>query len=447
MYFTNFGGGQNALYTYLTAILIRICGTYNSVIIRLPALILSIIEVIICYKLAREFTGKKTSLLFMLMVTLAPWHIMKSRWGLESYLLSPLFAFSIYALVKAVKKKSLFIYFIAGALFGLTLYTYALSYIVVPVFLLLMLIYLIKNKQIKISQIIVFTIPLAILAMPLVMLLLVQRGIMEPIYSWITIPKLLENRTGEIRILNPREILDNLERSFIIDGLLYNRVAGIGPIGFIGLFTAVIGLIDIIRNRKNQEKFSLNVIMIFAFISNFILILFVKDMNINKANGIYISVIYFGAIGIKYLYKQSKILLTLTIIMYMMTLGIFIYKYYFSEADVVANLFDYDSLELMEYINNNDKYADKKIHTSAVNFIYGLYSKPISPKEFSESKVIYQGYLTGIIGYSKITSMITFDDLNEDDIYIVDYEIDARKIESKGFQRENFGKYRILYKD
>ena len=43
--------------------------------------------------------------------------------------------------------------------------------------------------------------------------------------------------------------------------------------------------------------------------------------------------------------------------------------------------------------------------------------------------------------------MITFDDLNEDDIYIVDYEIDARKIESKGFQRENFGKYIILYKD
>ena len=208
------------------------------------------------------------------------------------------------------------------------------------------------------------------------------------------------------------------------------------------MFTAVIGLTDIIRNRKNQEKFSLNVIMIFAFISNFILILFVEDMNINKANGIYISVIYFGAIGIKYLYKQSKILLTLTIIMYMMTLGIFIYKYYFSEADVVANLFDYDSLELMEYVN--DKYADKKIHTSAVNFIYGLYSKPISPKEFSESKVIYQGYLTGIIGYSKITSMITFDDLNEDDIYIVDYEIDARKIESKGFQRENFGKKRYV---
>ena len=80
MYFTNFGGGQNALYTYLTAILIRICSTYNSVIIRLPALILSIIEVIICYKLAREFTGKKTSLLFMLMITLAPWHTIKSRW-------------------------------------------------------------------------------------------------------------------------------------------------------------------------------------------------------------------------------------------------------------------------------------------------------------------------------------------------------------------------------
>ena len=154
VYFINFGGGQNALYTYLTAIVIKIVGFYNETIIRIPALILSVIEVIMAYFLVKEFKGKKQGLFFMFLVTIMPWHIMKSRWGLESYLLSPMFLFSIYSLVKAVKSGKLWTYALSGLIFGITLYTYALSYIIIPVFLILTLIYLLIKKKVKLKYLV-----------------------------------------------------------------------------------------------------------------------------------------------------------------------------------------------------------------------------------------------------------------------------------------------------
>ena len=45
VYFINYGGGQSALYTYLSAILIKICG-FSLTVVRLPALIFSILYMI-----------------------------------------------------------------------------------------------------------------------------------------------------------------------------------------------------------------------------------------------------------------------------------------------------------------------------------------------------------------------------------------------------------------
>ena len=148
------------------------------IIIRIPALILSMIEVVVCYLLVKEFKSKKMALLFMLMVTISPWHIMKSRWALDCNLFSPMQLISVYALIKAIKaedKKTLK-YVIAGLLFGVTLYSYAISYIAIPIFLLIMLSYSIKKKLVKTKEIIVFTIPLIIFAIPLILVQMVQKG-------------------------------------------------------------------------------------------------------------------------------------------------------------------------------------------------------------------------------------------------------------------------------
>ena len=47
VYLINFGGGQSALYAYLTAIIVRITGMLNAFIIRLPAVLLSLISLVL----------------------------------------------------------------------------------------------------------------------------------------------------------------------------------------------------------------------------------------------------------------------------------------------------------------------------------------------------------------------------------------------------------------
>ena len=112
VYFENFGEGQSALYIYLAAILVKIFG-FSVFVLRLPALILSVLEVAIIYLLVAKFNSRKFALFVMFLTIISPWHFMKSRWALDAYLLSPMLVFSMFAFVQAVDKRKKWIYTLA----------------------------------------------------------------------------------------------------------------------------------------------------------------------------------------------------------------------------------------------------------------------------------------------------------------------------------------------
>ncbi len=456
VYFINFGGGQNALYTYLTAIVIKIVGFYNETIIRIPALILSVIEVIIAYFLVKEFKGKKQGLFFMFLVTIMPWHIMKSRWGLESYLLSPMFLFSIYSLVKAVKSGKMWSYALSGLIFGITLYTYALSYIIIPVFLLLTLIYLLIKKKVKFKQIIVFCIPLIILALPLILMLMVQRGWIDEIDGFITIPKLHKNRLGEISISRISHNIKYLKYVFINPLIDYNGIEGFGPLYPLGTILMGLGLIitivKIIRNniliaQKKVEKskeIDLSVIMLFAFISNFILC-YLTELNINKANGIYISATYFIFVTLMAIKKKAKTIFTIITFILVMYFVMFIKEYFMTFANKYYAYFDNGDIDVIEYVRSTEL-KDRKLCTD-INYIYSLYANPISPYEFYENiKVVKVPDGIEVIGYGNYIRYIDLENLEDDAVYITYNKDTANKIEETGFKKEKYTRYYILYK-
>ena len=462
VYFINFGGGQNALYTYLTAILIKICGRFDLFIIRMPALIFSVIEVIVVYLLGREFFSKKKSLLFMLLVVIEPWHIMKSRWGLESFLLSPMLLFSTYALIKAIKTKKLFAYIISGILFGITLYTYAISYLVIPIFLGLMLIYLIRKRMITIKQIIALFIPIIIFAIPLVLMLMVQKGWINEIDSFITIPLLPKNRTSEIDISYISNNIKYLQFAFINDELNYNSIKGFGSIYYVGIALMLLGIETSVFNKnkfnnklinsknnnendkedkiKNQE-ISLTTIMSFMFISNFILAI-LTEVNTNKLNGIYISVTFFVLVGLEFIYKNAKYIFTILMIVYMMLFSMFTNRYFTTFAKQDYDYFDNGDLEIMNYIK---KYDGKEIYTDYINYIYSLIDYPISPYDFYKDIEIYKGI--EVIGYKNYHSYIDYNNLKDDAIYVLKTQSKVEYFTSRGYKLEIVNnKYYILQK-
>lgn len=456
VYFINFGGGQNALYTYLTALVIKVFGTFNLTLIRIPALVLSTIEVVIAYLLIKEFKTKKQALLFMLLITISPWHIMKSRWGLESYLLSPMLLFSIYALMKAVKNHSNTI--ISGILFGLTLYTYALSYIIIPIFLLLTFIYFIKNKKINIKQIIEFSIPLIILAVPLILMLMVQKGWINEINSFITIPQMHKNRVSEVSIKNIGINLSTLMYVFGNDYLTYNSIKGFGSLYYIGTILMVLGLIITminlisthIINKRNaissNKGNNLDVIMLFVFITNILLACLIT-MNINKANGIFISATYFILVTLREIYRNVKVIFSTIIIIYGIMFVMFIKKYFIDLAKEEHRFFDNGQLVLCEYLR---KFEGREIYTEDVNYIYNLYVNPISPYEFYggiETIEVSDGI--EVIGYDKFHKYVESDDIKENAVYVLSEPSNIQKLQDKGFKLEKYynDKFNILYKD
>ena len=82
VYMINYGGGQSALYTYLAAILIKIFG-YSLTVVRIPALVFSIIYLIFAFLITKDFKNKKLAIIVEFIAVIVPWHFMQSRWALD----------------------------------------------------------------------------------------------------------------------------------------------------------------------------------------------------------------------------------------------------------------------------------------------------------------------------------------------------------------------------
>lgn len=463
VYFINFGDGQNALYTYLNAFILKLFKVNNYFTMRLPALILSIIEVIVCYLLVKEFRSKKEALLFMLLVTISPWHIMKSRWALESYLLSPMLLFSIYSLIKAIKanKHKLFKFALSGLIFGITLYTYAISYIIIPIFLLLMLLYLIEKKQIRIREVVIFAIPLFILAIPLILMLMVQRGWINEIDSFITIPKLLFYRGSDLDIANIFINLKSLKEVLWCDILNYNSLNEYGTLYYFGTISMCVGLaITIVKmikqsSEKNKDiktkewkikkketiNINLDIIMMLIFVSNLILALFTK-LNANRLNGIFISATYFELVTLRYFYKNIKIVFYTLLIAYLTAFMLFVKSYFIDHANDYKPFWDNGAVELMKYLN---KFEGRMIHADNILYIYNLYANKIPPEEFNKNKIITGVKVTGYNNYDG--KPIDINNCNTNDVYVTtNFEKARAMVKTYKFEMEIFNNmYYILY--
>ena len=230
IYFMNFDGGQSALYTYLAALFIKLFG-YSIICVRIPAFIFSVLTFIFGYLIGKKIAGKKCGVLVAFLITVCPYFIQVSRWGLDCNLMLGMFTISIYLLLKAINNKKASSFLLAGCMFGLTLYSYALSYLLVPLCLFFVLVYLIYTKNITFKNFLFFTIPLILLSLPLILNVLINMGLINEIHTrFFSIPKMKTNRVSEIRLSNFWVNLLDLKNYLIGDGIIFNAIPKYGPL-------------------------------------------------------------------------------------------------------------------------------------------------------------------------------------------------------------------------
>lgn len=447
VYFINFGGGQNALYTYLAAIVIKLFGA-STLSFRLPAIAVSLISMLCLYKMIVENNEKGQALFTTFILAVCPWFIMKSRWGLESYLMCSMLTISTFVFVKALNFNKIYWYILAGILFGLTLYTYAIAYLVVPAVVGITLLYCLAIKKTNIKNIVFLGIPLGIFAMPLILMLTKNSGMMPnvkiPIFS---IPQLWFFRGGEISLKNIPENLKNIfDILFIKDFLNYNAIPEFGTLYKLSIPLVTFGLIEVIRNvvkDARQRKFTLDFMMLITFMIVLFVGLCTAELNINKINAIYIPMIYFAGRFLMYIAKNSKYLAIVMLALYGISYSIFMNDYFTTFAKTDLMLFEND---IIEASTKAEELSKKKIYVeNALNqtYIYTLIATPISPYEFNENLHISNGIVTQ---YGKYKFEIP-QEIDQNAVYIIkNNQNKINELTQNGFQYETYGEFTVLYK-
>ncbi len=306
VFFMNTGPGQNALYIYLAAIVFRLFG-FSLFKFRLVAVILATLAYVCLFFLSRRFFGKDIiSLVPSFLMTVMPVFLMSEHWGLESYLFLSFSIIAFSSLVLSLDKREIKYYAANGLLWGITFYTYGVSYIVIPLFFILVLCYLLYIKKTDLKMIGATSIPMILLGIPLAAEQMVIAGIIEPfsIFGMDFFP-MDPSRAGEMSIFNiPQNILTSARVLLSKDYLLYSSVPQFGTIFYFSIPFMIIGAcVAVVRTfRSIKTKDYDPIVLIFLYyVSGRFISLMTANVNTNKACEIYFPYMMFTAIGINYL--------------------------------------------------------------------------------------------------------------------------------------------------
>ena len=427
-YFVSWGSGMNVLESYLAIPFMWLFGCSEAVF-RLPQLILSIISMPVLYLLLKRLFDLKTALIGLALLAISPWHIMLSRWGLESNLAPAFLLFGFFFLIKGITQNG---YFLLSALFyGISLYSYSITWLVVPLTLVGFGVYLLVSKvKVKISTVILACIILAAFATPHILFLLINQGLINEIKtSFISIPKMVAMRSGEIALSNlfSAEVWKNLLSILLYqnDGLNWNSIKEFGMFYTFNTVFFVLGMAklinDIVIDIKNK-RFSGSVMIIIGFLSSVFVSLIISGANINKTNSLHLFTLIITAVGICFVIycgKFIKVKLTALICLNLAAFALFCGFYFGEYSNAISPEFRSGVGQAVEFVNDKNcqkVLVDKSIYHSQILF----YDK--TPQSVFEETVEYENYPSPYLcvkSFGKYTFDLQYDNIGGYDAYII----------------------------
>jgi predicted MFS family arabinose efflux permease len=339
--FISWGSGQNALYAYVLIPFIAL-GGLTPFVVRLPMLVSGILTLPLVYFVGLHTFGKRFALIAMFLLAVCPWHIVLSRWGLESNFLPFVFVLGYACLLKSKVDNA---WFLASCLFfALCLYAYGSAYAAIPVFLLGAVPVMLLAKRISRRNLILGFLVLLIVGAPIGLFLLVNTLQLDPVQlGGITVPRLpSQPRYEAMAAIFSSNYFQTLFQNLLIliktlaqqtDGLIWNTVE---PYGYLYAFTfplAVVGAGRIVCKSNRPPEQSLLLCWLVASLAAGIL----QPVNMNRMNLIFIPLIFCIALVLLWLGERMKMALVFAICAFVVAFAFFTRDYhgaaYRREAD------------------------------------------------------------------------------------------------------------------
>lgn len=445
------GSGQNALYSYILIPFVKILGL-SIFSTRLPMALIGCISLIIMYKMLKNIADEKTAIIGTAFFAICPWHIMKSRWGLESNLFPDIILLSVYTLIYALKNNKNYLIYLSFVIAGISAYAYGTSYFFLPIFIIPMLIYLIRKKEITIKQAIISLGVVFIISLPIIIFVVINKFDLPQInLPFATIPRIYENRFEELSSIFSGNFIKNSFINFIYsikmlltqsDGLPWNSIQGYGIIYSFSILFVIIGIYQSFKKKKVHDM-----IINFWFISAFLL-LFVCEPNINRCNIIIIPMIYYAIIGICEVIEKIKFSEAIIIVIYLAEFVLFSYEYinmdysqYSTFQDNIEEVIDY--VEEAKVDNIYMEYSFKE------PYIYVLFYAKKDANEFINTVEYFNQERYGfdnVKAFGKYKFYLPEDiDENEKAAYIVPINEEIN-IENEEFTITEFTEFKVIEK-
>lgn len=411
VYFLSWGSGQNVLQSYLSIPVIAVTGL-TRVGARFVPVVCGLLLLPLFFVVMRRWHGDAAAFAALAFLAFSPWQVMYSRWGVE-YSPLPLFmVLGLYLFGRALQSKSTWLILISLLPFDLSLYTYGITIVVLPV--LLLLLFFVGFRQIWeqrrkwLGAVGVF----AFFSLPIDLFVL-KNYVTKTNYTferWLpfSVPLLPVSRLSQVR----EDLIAALgEHSVVIYNLKFVhhklsprelwrqpppfQVPGIVPLPRIVLALALVGiavqLLRIVRYRRIGEPF-------LPWLVACVPLLPVVVLNVSRAGPIYLPVVAMAGVGFSALFYAMRFT-TYRIAVALLCASLFAvptYRFvraYFGKqyATVAAPSFNPDLPAAMSDVQQRAE-AGEPIYISEkimLNYMQTLFYLKVDPTVFQHSGATY----------------------------------------------------------
>lgn len=357
------GGQQSAFMDYLMALSIHFFG-YSLFSIRLPMLILSAAGMVAFYFLLRWF-GQLEGIVGLMMIVICPWHYMQSRWAFDCNAFPHLFLIGATLILwsfpnKEGGKNRKALLYLSMLFFGLSHYGYGIANYTVPVFLLILAIWLLLKEKVSIKEILICILIYLFIALPEIMTMAVNTFGWDS-FKWgpFTIqrfPETFRSRDILFFTFSLEQLFSNIKSFLSVaflngDRSVTNVIVSYGPIYyFSGIFIllGVLHFLNIKKNSSNEKNIGTTVLCCWLIAAAFAGIV-TNGVSVNRINIIFYALVAVASLGIEWVIRK-KIWLGLPIgLIYAGLFLSFLLTYFGSYAELTRYYYADEYLQALNF--------------------------------------------------------------------------------------------------
>ncbi|MBO4912220.1 MAG: glycosyltransferase family 39 protein [Butyrivibrio sp.] len=460
-------GGGSPLMIYLNVLTIKLFGT-GVVKLRLLPAILGVATVYVFYLILKEITlSEKKALFGAAFLAVCPWHIILSRWSLDSNIMPFTLGLSVYLFILGIKTEKTLIYCLSAASYALCMYSYGSATIVIPIHLLLISIYCLRKKVLSVKQLILAMVTFIIVFAPLLVFYAVNYlGLPEIVTGSFSFNKFTASRSDEVFLRLdsslPAALWDNVKQLLITltigdnDEMLCHFIPGYAtlfeftfPITFLGIF---IGKKAFDIKAEDNKRSAMDAVFTTLLISCVLFALGIRS-DVSRMVMIFLPLIYFMVKGISFIWDRRAIGAYAVMVVTFLAAVLFVKDYFVGFNDRTSDIFmpGYGEATKRAYeIAGDEKEIYSTYEDLSAPFMLALYYTDYDPVKFADT-VVYKDE-TAEFRVAESFGNFKFglpEDYASDSYKDAVLILSSSELESidqgSGCTIENFGKYSVVY--